>query len=54
VKDVLGWGTAPELSFKVVYQCSVYRYHDLNCYYQDPNGRIVATDWFGLWRIVKQ
>lgn len=53
-KDVLGWAAAPESSFQVVFQCSVYRYHELNCYYQDPNGRIItAEDFFGFWKVVR-
>lgn len=53
-RDAIGWATAPEFAFNLTYQCSVYRYHELNCYYQDPNGRIIGTDWSDLWRVVQR
>jgi hypothetical protein len=54
LKDTLGWATGPEVSFQVVYQCSVYRWHESNCYYRDSKGRIIGTDFLGGWRVVKQ
>lgn len=53
-RDTLGWATAPEFAFNVTYQCSVYRYHDHNCYYQDPYGRIIWRGFFGGWKIAPQ
>ncbi|MBN1428654.1 MAG: hypothetical protein JXB07_09720 [Anaerolineae bacterium] len=55
IRDTLGWATAPEFSFEVVYQCSVYRWHQQYCNYQDPYGRIITHDqWWGGWSMVEQ
>jgi hypothetical protein len=55
VRDILGWAIAPEFSFEVVYQCSVPRWHEEYCNYQDPYGRIITLDlWFGGWSMIKQ
>lgn len=58
LKDILGWATAPEIPFQVVYQCSAYMHPRSGnppvCFYRDANGRVVGAYFGGIWKVIGQ